>query len=999
MPNPRPASKPLLVPPMSKSISSPSRSHSCSSTPSKTRRPPSTDLDELVKPRWSAYIKPKVPSVTITSRQAMSQTRIPRLPSRGKENLRGGGARVVKPVARLKPTEREDEDQVYSTGILTSSSKDNSLSTISKPEPRSPIFITSKTVPDLHNKILAKIRLNKRRSQTRNHTPNQSPCKAPAPQVKVSINETSFKEDSDSSDRESPVSGLELETYLTSMFFMVDTYKTGKVSAGSLLEYLGSLVDLPRLDKWKLEELSRMLDPNKDNRYVDKELWSEVGQAWVEMIMDPENHSENSSDTSWGDVGDFPKEPECAAYHEDVPANISYGSIEGVGGVPGCNSREVELENKVSELRYQLARLGEDKRVLERHLAASEDLGQSLTTELEGSQKQMETLSTSINKGEIFFKEVKHVREVEEQCCSLAQKVEELTKELHEKEDKLGDMEVMMVTVNGEVGECKEREELVQIQLNEERKKIELLEEKVKQKDDQIKREIDAREDVESRLESTQMEVQRLELEMSVKDEEIRNLTETASRIGSVGSNQSSLSSSMVHDVSVDDLVIEENLKNKPSLAAVFTPGKLPIQSPIIRRGPSASSTPHKGRLGSIADELKELDTSSSFPSPFCEKKGSGIKKEVLKFVDRLGESLRKVMVDQVEPGKSRQVMVILNKEVLAVKRVIEDMVDDLPTKDELRTMKENTADLEERLAEANAVIDNLKNDKDLKDTEPDLQDDEMEQVSIRLDAVASLLQTANSALLAVTEDSSVVPECSLETETDLSSWQLDLEGIQLVEWNTQLSRKLVHYTKCGKKNVLSEISANLKSPFPTELSKSPVPNSMLWQSLYNRLEDLQKASEVSRDLLMLAGDSMREQSINQSTSIMYPKTVSCQTESVVCQTKISQTSPTTPKSVCQSSQTDQQSPPTTHTNTCQVENCFCPSSQARSTSTRWRRVFNAVGSMVILLLMFTMLCGLEIDHDLYYPVTWYPLRSALGDWLPSPLVLMSYQTVSSRVW
>ena len=59
------------------------------------------------------------------------------------------------------------------------------------------------------------------------------------------------------------------------------------VSARSLLEYLSSLVDLPRLDKWKLEELSRMLDPNKDNRYVDRELWSEVGHSWVEMMMDP----------------------------------------------------------------------------------------------------------------------------------------------------------------------------------------------------------------------------------------------------------------------------------------------------------------------------------------------------------------------------------------------------------------------------------------------------------------------------------------------------------------------------------------------------------------------------------------------------------------------------------------------------------------------------------------------------------------------------------------
>ena len=83
------------------------------------------------------------------------------------------------------------------------------------------------------------------------------------------------------------MTGQELNTYLASMFYMVDTSRTGLVSARSLLEYLGTLVDLPRLDKWKLEELSRMLDPHKDDREVGMDLWSEVGQSWVEMILNP----------------------------------------------------------------------------------------------------------------------------------------------------------------------------------------------------------------------------------------------------------------------------------------------------------------------------------------------------------------------------------------------------------------------------------------------------------------------------------------------------------------------------------------------------------------------------------------------------------------------------------------------------------------------------------------------------------------------------------------
>merc|ERR1719209_2639159 len=99
----------------------------------------------------------------------------------------------------------------------------------------------------------------------------------------------------------SVVSGDDLEAYLVSMFNMVDTYRTGLVRSSSLLEYLGSLVDLPRLDKWKLEELSRLLDPDKDDRYVDQAQWSKVGQTWIDMMLDPENHVDTSSSVNTED--------------------------------------------------------------------------------------------------------------------------------------------------------------------------------------------------------------------------------------------------------------------------------------------------------------------------------------------------------------------------------------------------------------------------------------------------------------------------------------------------------------------------------------------------------------------------------------------------------------------------------------------------------------------------------------------------------------------------
>lgn len=44
--------------------------------------------------------------------------------------------------------------------------------------------------------------------------------------------------------------------------------RSGAVKAGSLFDFIKNLVDLPKLDKWKLEELQRLLDPNNDNRYI-----------------------------------------------------------------------------------------------------------------------------------------------------------------------------------------------------------------------------------------------------------------------------------------------------------------------------------------------------------------------------------------------------------------------------------------------------------------------------------------------------------------------------------------------------------------------------------------------------------------------------------------------------------------------------------------------------------------------------------------------------------
>ena len=76
----------------------------------------------------------------------------------------------------------------------------------------------------------------------------------------------------------------DLDTYLARVFSMVDKDRTGLVHIQTLLDYLATLVDLPRVEKWKFEELRELLDPDGDRRFVDIDLWRRAGQAWLDLI-------------------------------------------------------------------------------------------------------------------------------------------------------------------------------------------------------------------------------------------------------------------------------------------------------------------------------------------------------------------------------------------------------------------------------------------------------------------------------------------------------------------------------------------------------------------------------------------------------------------------------------------------------------------------------------------------------------------------------------------
>ena len=514
-----------------------------------------------------------------------------------------------------------------------------------------------------------------------------------------------------------------------------------------------------------------------------------------------------------------------------------------------------------------------------------------------------------------------------------------------------------MVNMRAENSQAKENEMAATSMVEKLREKLERAEDLVKKRDEEIAREIMARELIEERFEDTRLNMDRLKQNLSMKEEEIRNLTETTgcSRLGSVGSSAGANNSfSTVHDVSVDEKAIEAQ-------QSLLTPGKLsaPVGGVMAKlRGPSASSTPNKTTLGSIAEELmnfNQFNDNESLQLPFCEKKGN----QIGAILNYLSENIRQIVGKELDSTKRKELETTVDREVSNVKHFLDEILSDLPSNEEFQSLKEANINLEKQLSEAKMYIENIKslkteNNNEIVEEEDDedVALEEVANISTKLEVMADLLKTANSIIIARTEDT----DLSLEPDTDVSGWQLDLEGIQLVEWQ----QRLVNY---NKKRVSGH---GVRSAFPTELSRSPVPgNSLLWQSLYKRLEDLQRESEMSRDLLLLAGDSLREHSL-QSASLALTKSAPASTDisSPQIQTEEADTN----------HETTQTEETVTHS-ACPTDNCFCSRSQPSHQSSIVSRL-RFIIFPVFLYLFFTFFCGLKIDHDTYYPVTWYSLRS-----------------------
>ena len=124
-------------------------------------------------------------------------------------------------------------------------------------------------------------------------------------------------------------------------------------------------------------------------------------------------------------------------------------SFEGVGG--DCfqlsTNREFELQNKVSQLEFLLARVRDEKKELEKNLVVTEETGLSRTSELEEELRRNKrcSLSTNVLKEETLKENGQLVQDLEQKCSNLQHQLDIFEDDMKIKDERLEDNEVRIL--------------------------------------------------------------------------------------------------------------------------------------------------------------------------------------------------------------------------------------------------------------------------------------------------------------------------------------------------------------------------------------------------------------------------------------------------------------------------------------------------------------------------------------------------------------------------
>ena len=210
--------------------------------------------------------------------------------------------------------------------------------------------------------------------------------------------------------------------------------------------------------------------------------------------------------------------------------------LEGIGGGSGLSSgREVELELKLQEVEFTAARLGKE---LEEALGAqmvSEEQVVLLEQELKRRNEMVSDLKEQIGQFSLIKEDVKR----------------------RDNDESLRQLEEDLQTTKQKLRTGGEREIVLEGRLASEERKCKMLEEELLVKDKELKEGKNMRDEVERQLGELRREVQLLrekEAQTGVAD---LNMDESSNLSTLHDDTQSDKATSMIHDMSLDDGLVE----------------------------------------------------------------------------------------------------------------------------------------------------------------------------------------------------------------------------------------------------------------------------------------------------------------------------------------------------------------------------------------------------------------------------------------------------------
>ena len=210
--------------------------------------------------------------------------------------------------------------------------------------------------------------------------------------------------------------------------------------------------------------------------------------------------------------------------------------LEGVGGGSGLSSgKEVELELKLQEVEFTAVRLGKE-------------LEESLEAQMV-SEEQVVLLEQELKRRNEMVSDLK------EQIVQLSLVKEEV--KCKENDETLRQLEEVLQNTKQKLKTGSEREIVLEGRLASEERKCKMLQEELLVKDKELKEERDSRDDVERQLGELRQEVQLLrekEAKTGVADS---NMDESSNLSTLHDDTQSDKATSMIHDMSLDDGLVE----------------------------------------------------------------------------------------------------------------------------------------------------------------------------------------------------------------------------------------------------------------------------------------------------------------------------------------------------------------------------------------------------------------------------------------------------------